>query len=55
MKRDLTYFAIMYGGVPMTFEGAKRFLIAAQMEGYTIDEAIQFVPNDMRADKYKEN
>lgn len=54
-KKDLTYYAIMYGGVPMTLEGARRFLIASQLDGYTMEEAIQFVPDDLRSDKYKES
>lgn len=51
---DLTYFAVTYGGVPMTWDGARRYLIAAQTAGYPIEEAIKLVPNEFRADKYKE-
>jgi hypothetical protein len=52
-KKSLTYYAIQYGGVPMTFNGAKQFLMMANLGGYTIDEAIKLVPNEFRSDKYK--
>jgi hypothetical protein len=53
-RKDLTYYAIQYGGVPMTLESAKRFLIMSQLAGYSINEAIEFVPNELRSDKFKE-
>lgn len=53
-KKDLGYYSIMYGGVPMTYGGARSFLIEAQLAGYSIKEAIAYVPNDLRSEKYRE-
>lgn len=45
-KPDLTYFAIMCGGVPMTAQGAKRYAQSAMMAGYSWEEVKTLIPQD---------
>ena len=53
-NKDLNFYSIMYGGYPMTLNGAKMFLIEAQLKGYSLKECMPYIPNKLRADKYKE-
>ena len=44
--KSLNYFAVMFGGMPMTFNGARRFLLAAMNEGHSYTDCLKFVPDE---------
>lgn len=41
--KDLTFFAIQYGGVPMTLEGAKRFIFASKSAGHKVEDIEKYL------------
>jgi hypothetical protein len=41
--KDLTYYAIMYGGVPMTSTGARMFIMMATRAGLYNFECSDFI------------
>jgi hypothetical protein len=47
-RKDLTYYAISYGGVPMTPQGVVRFVVAAMHAGYTHKEVYDYVPDSLK-------
>lgn len=49
--KDLTYYAIMYGGVPMTSTGARMFIMMAVNAGYKFEKCLQFVPDELLSPK----
>ena len=53
--KDLNYYAIMYGGVPMTANGALRFMIAAEQAGHNHFDVLQYIPDEfLMPDAYRE-
>ena len=43
MKKSLSYYHVMHGGVPLTEEGVKRFIGASLMGGYTKEQIIVYL------------
>jgi hypothetical protein len=43
MKKSLSYYHIMHGGVPLTEAGVKRFIGASLIGGYTKEQIILYL------------
>lgn len=43
VRKALSFYAIQYGGVPMTQAGRERFIFHATAGGYTIDEITDYL------------
>lgn len=53
-EKDITYYAIMYGGVPMTAKGALSFMVAAVSGGFEIKDCVPFIPIEYLMPEYAE-
>lgn len=50
-RKDLTYYSIMYGGVPMSSMGSYRYMTTAMGAGYPYGKVIQLIPDDFLSAK----